>query len=190
MIKLNNITVADFEYAIRASKFPMAVDAEGVTPFVTARQEALGNVASGTGHDCFLKGILVAFDLTATNKMWIQLQRYHFGDIVSSQSTMHRLAKMEIEKSMCEWVDQFIVSRMENLQETYNLTGKPEDKLRLLYSCPSGIYITARYTTNYLQLKTIYHQRKNHTLPEWKEFCEWIETLPYFKQLVLEKQSK
>ena len=48
-----------------------------------------------------------------------------------------------------------------------------------LYSNPCGFILTARITTNYLQLKTIYAQRKNHTLPEWRLFCKWIEQLPY-----------
>lgn len=185
MIQIQNVTISDLDRAIRASKFPMAADVNGVSTEMTKRQKALAQVPSGTGHDCFLKGITVAFDLTATNKMWIQLQRYHFGDIVSSQSTMHRLSKIDLEEALNIWVDPFIVERMKILQETYRLTGKPEDELRLLYSCPSGLKITARYVTNYLQLKTIYHQRKNHRLPEWKEFCAWVESLPRFKELVL-----
>jgi len=51
--------------------------------------------------------------------------------------------------------------------------------LRVLYSVPSGLRLTAGITTNYLQLKTIYHQRKDHRLPEWREFCKWIEALPF-----------
>ena len=50
--------------------------------------------------------------------------------------------------------------------------------LGILYSNPCGFQLTAGMTTNYRQLKTIYHQRKNHRLPEWKLFCSWIETLP------------
>ena len=49
----------------------------------------------------------------------------------------------------------------------------------MLYSNPAGFRLTAGMTTNYRQLKTIYGQRKNHRLPEWREFCKWIEQLPY-----------
>ena len=51
--------------------------------------------------------------------------------------------------------------------------------LEILYSNPAGFKLTARMTTNYRQLKTIYFQRRTHRLPEWRVFCEWIETLPY-----------
>ena len=56
--------------------------------------------------------------------------------------------------------------------------------LEILYSNPCGFILTARMTTNYRQLKTIYAQRKNHRLPEWRELCKWIETLPYAKELI------
>ena len=56
--------------------------------------------------------------------------------------------------------------------------------LEILYSNPAGFNITARMTTNYRCLKNIYIQRKNHRLPEWREFCKWIETLPYFEELI------
>ena len=56
---------------------------------------------------------------------------------------------------------------------------KAEKYLEVLYSNPAGFQLTAGMTTNYRQLKTIYAQRKNHRLPEWREFCEWIKTLPH-----------
>ena len=65
------------------------------------------------------------------------------------------------------------------LLNEYNKNPCKENKLYLLYNCPVGLQLTARMTTNYRQFKTIYKQRKNHTLPEWREFCKWIETLPY-----------
>ena len=50
--------------------------------------------------------------------------------------------------------------------------------------------LTARLTTNYRALKTVYSQRKNHRLPEWREFCKWIETLPYADELIIGKENK
>ena len=78
-----------------------------------------------------------------------------------------------------------MVAIMNELKDTYNKTQEKEDYLRLLYSNPCGFKLTARMTTNYRQLKTIYHQRKNHRLPEWRVFCSWIEDLPHFKELCL-----
>mgnify|MGYP002519675587 CR=1 FL=1 len=72
---------------------------------------------------------------------------------------------------------------IKRLQEEGKDTGTlmsvaAEKYLEILYSNPAGFKLTARMTTNYRQLKTIYAQRKNHRLPEWRAFCEWIETLP------------
>lgn len=58
----------------------------------------------GEGHDQVLTGIIVQFDLTCTNKMWVEMERYHFIDFVSSQSTMHRAAKMDFAKTFCPYV--------------------------------------------------------------------------------------
>ena len=30
----------------------------------------------------------------------------------------------------------------------------------------------------------MYNARKNHKLVEWKNFCEWIITLPYMKDFI------
>jgi hypothetical protein len=56
--------------------------------------------------------------------------------------------------------------------------------LEILYNIPAGFQLTARMTTNYRQLKTIHQQRRNHRLPEWREFCRWIETLPHADLIV------
>jgi hypothetical protein len=47
-----------------------------------------------------------------------------------------------------------------------------------------GLELTARITTNYLQLKTIYAQRHNHKLEEWRDFCRFIESLPFAGELI------
>ena len=57
--------------------------------------------------------------------------------------------------------------------------------LEILYTNPAGFELTARMTTNYRCLKNIYVQRHDHRLPEWREFCKWIETLPYAQELIL-----
>ena len=60
-----------------------------------------------------------------------------------------------------------------------------------MYNIPPGFELTARLTTNYRCLKNIWRQRRSHKLPEWREFCKWIETLPYAKDLICyEKEEK
>jgi hypothetical protein len=85
--------------------------------------------------------------------------------------------------------EKFLLIKKE-LQEQYNNEPTAENYLKLLYSTPSGIKLTARVSTNYLQLMTMYKQRHNHRLPEWREFCEeLVEQLPMFKEF-LEVNSK
>ena len=55
---------------------------------------------------------------------------------------------------------------------------------------PSSYNQKRTVTVNYEVLANIYHSRKNHKLDEWREFCSWIETLPYFKEICLSKPQK
>jgi hypothetical protein len=187
-MKIKNVKVYDLEETIKASKYPMAIDIDLCTSEITNTTKALAQSPRGSAHDNFLHGILVAFDLTLTNKAWLEAERYHFFEIVSSQSTMHRISKFDLSKQYNKYVDSRIINIMNELKDIYNETKDIEDYLRLLYSNPCGFQLTARITTNYGQLKTMYFQRKNHRLPEWREFCKWIETLPEFKKLVLKEE--
>lgn len=141
----------------------------------------------GAGHDQALTGVIVQFDLAFSNKAWVEAERYHFLDFVSSQSTMHRITKFDLDSAYNEYVDPRIIDVMKEKVAAYNelMSAKERDAnecaqkyLEILYSNPAGFRITAGMTTNYRQLKTIYAQRKDHRLPEWREFCRWIETLP------------
>lgn len=180
-----NAKVYNLGNAVRGSKLPMVIDMEKPTEEIVKRTYVLGNAKSGSGHDCFLKGILVVFDLTWSVKASVELQRYHFIDFVSSQSTMHRISKFDLDGQYIKYVDPRIVEIMKEKQQDYNNNPTKEKYLELLYSNPCGFRLTAEMTTNYLQLKTMYHQRRQHRLPEWQYFCDWCETLPYFKELVL-----
>ena len=160
-------------------------------------ERTLEPAGKGRKDERFMNGIIVQFDLTVTNKAWVEAERYHFLDFVSSQSTMHRITKFDLDDAYIEYTDPRIIEIMKEKTKAYNeLTEdirklKEEGKdtttlndlakvryLEILYSNPAGFRMTARMTTNYRQLKTIYHQRKSHRLPEWRAFCEWIETLP------------
>ena len=182
-MKLENINVYNLENAVKASKYPMAVDLTKTTDEITQVTKTLGKAAPGTGHDNFLQGILVSFDLTCTNKMWIEFERYHFADIVSSQSTMHRIAKLAGTSCYNEYVTPAIKNEIARLLLVYYSSNDKEDYLTLLYNIPAGIELTAQVVTNYRQLKTMYIQRKDHRLPEWRDFCKQILELPNFKEL-------
>ena len=185
-MKVTNWKVYDLEESILASSYPMRTDTnpKDVEEKDLKRAISLAN-AKGGGHNQFLSGIVVSFDLACSNKMWVELERYRFITFVSSQSTMHRIAKFDLESSYNEYVDPRIIQVMQTLKETYELNPTPENYLKLLYSNPAGFELTARLTTNYRCLRNVYEQRKNHRLPEWREFCKWIETLPLAKELII-----
>jgi hypothetical protein len=188
-LRVDNVRVYDLEESIKASKYPMSIDISKCTSDITNIVKKLGSTAKGAGHDQYLTGIRVAFDLTFTNKAWIELERYRFLEFISSQSTMHRIANFNLKEQYNAYVDRRMIYIMEELKDTYNRTKDPEDYLRLLYSNPSGFELTARITTNYRALKTVYSQRKDHRLPEWREFCQWILTLPHFVELCIGGES-
>ena len=180
---INNVEIMGIASSIKACKYPFATDTESCNEQMTERVLRLGWSEKGSGHDQFLTGIRVNFDLTFSLKAWAEAERYHFFDFVSSQSTMHTIRRFDVEKQCNEWVLPEIIEMVKGLAKAYNDDPSEENFLRLIYNIPTGFRLTARMTTNYRQLKTMHSQRKNHRLPEWREFCKWVETLPYFKEL-------
>lgn len=162
----------------------MSTNVDTLNSDVTKGIDTLAKAEPGSGHDNFLNGIIVQFDLRCSNKMWVEVERYHFIDFVSSQSTMHRAARMDFAELFNGYVTARTMIECNRLKAAYQEDPTPENYLRLLYNLPSGLEITARMTTNYRQLKTIYQQRKDHRLPEWRDFCKWVETLPRAEWIV------
>ena len=185
MSRIDNIQVYGLEESIVASHYPMSTEIDNLEnlQYVSEkdykRANTLANTPVGSGHDQFLTSIIVQFDLTFPLKAWVELQRYHFIDFCSSMSTMHRISKMDLNKSCNQYVDKKILDILKELVYNYNENPNDENFYKLIYNIPSGFEYTARLTTNYRQLKTIYSQRKNHRLPDWHIFCHWIEGLPY-----------
>lgn len=198
---IDNVKVYGLEESIKRAKYPMSTDINKLTSELTKGIKSLANSEKGEGHDQWLTGVVVQFDLTFTVKAWTEAERYHFLDFVSSQSTMHRITRFNLDEAYIEYVDPRIVEIMKekvaeyNAFANYNMADvklhmdldelKKRKYLEILYSNPCGFKLTAGMTTNYRQLKTIHHQRKLHRLPEWREFCAEIEKLPMFKELCL-----
>ena len=95
---VSNAEVFAIGRSFREAKYPMSVNANECNCDYTSTQKKLGQAPKGSGHDNFLKGILVRFDLTFTIKAWTEAERYHWFDITSSQSTMHRIAQMDYDE--------------------------------------------------------------------------------------------
>ena len=205
MAKVTNVEVYGLERSIKTAKYPKAVDIENLDSSLTKGIKSCANCDTGEGHDNFLKGIIVQFDLTFSNKAWVEAERYHFLDFVSSQSTMHKIAKFDMKKQCNRYVDPRIIDIVQEKINEYNrlselnLSSKEGNKerqammnelyLEILYNVPSGFELTAGMTTNYQQLKTIYQQRRHHRLKDWEVFCDWCETLPLFKELCIDRNK-
>ena len=209
---VSNVKIYDLEESLLAAGYPMRTDTDPRT--LNEKDFKRGHTLSkacdhGNGaHGQFMTGIRVSFDLTCSNKMWVEAERYRFLEFVSSQSTMHRITKFDLDKAYNEFVDPRVIEIMKEKVAQYNELFKACENmeknpglkdslllkdtqamlktlyLQILYTNPAGFTLTARMTTNYRCLKNIYIQRKNHRLPEWREFCKWIETLPYFEELI------
>lgn len=202
---ISNVKVYGLEESIKRAKYPMSTDVGKLSGDLTPGILRLFTSERGAGHDQALSGIVVQFDLTFTVKAWTEAQRYHFLDFVSSQSTMHRITRFNLDNQYIKYVDRRIVDIMKEKIKEYNeycelskdaMLGsvvenvKKNMYLEILYSNPCGFQLTAGMTTNYRQLKTIYAQRKNHRLPEWRAFCEWIKTLPHNEFITCETEEE
>lgn len=205
---VNNVKIYDLDECLIAAGYPMRTVAEQHPVTEQDKNRGLNLVKAtkdgNTAHSQFLTGIRVNFDLTCSNKMWVEAERYRFLEFVSSQSTMHRITKFDLDQAYNGYVDKRIIEIMKEKVKEYNAfievreaaKGYPEIVaelnrilkemyLEILYSNPAGFTLTARMTTNYRCLRNIYKQRKDHRLPEWREFCKWIETLPYAEEFLI-----
>ena len=205
---VNNVKIYDLDECLVAAGYPMRTVAEQHPVTEQDKNRGLNLVKAtkdgNTAHSQFLTGIRVNFDLTCSNKMWVEAERYRFLEFVSSQSTMHRITKFDLDQAYNGYVDKRIIEIMKEKVKEYNAfievreaaKGHPEIVaelnrilkemyLEILYSNPAGFTLTARMTTNYRCLRNIYKQRKDHRLPEWREFCKWIETLHYAEEFLI-----
>lgn len=214
MLTIKNTEVFGLERAIKASGNPMTIGeintiakefhtTNGVyqknTDNEKTRAKKLGSAERGSGHDNFLKGIQVTFDILYPQYWTPESQRYTWWNILSSQSKMHRLTAMgkdeKFEGMFNKYVDERVVKISKELIDTYNSlyeNGKTTDAetqyiafMKCVSNLPMGFEMWETVQCSYLQLKTIYFQRRNHKLKEdWGAFCDWCETLPMFKELI------
>ena len=187
-MKIENLKVYDLEESLVASGFAMRTVADSskkVDEKDWKRGLNLVKASNGNGaHAQWLTGVRVAMDLTCTNKMYVELERYRFFEFVTSQSTMHRISKFDLGAQCNEYVCGEVLEIIEKLKQDYLKDPTAENYLKLLYNIPSGFELTARLTTNYRCLLNVYVQRHDHRLPEWREFCEELLKLPHFKEIV------
>ena len=207
MLEITNIKVYDLKESVIASGNAMRLEPVEYTDEEfnkgIKRMKKLVQASKTTDvhcHDNALTGIRVSFDIKYPQYWSMEFQRYHFADIVTSSSKMHRLLKMNIDEACNEYVTQETKDNLKAYIKEYNDTVSLYEHsvnmesarnavykawMKVISNCPMGLELFMRVSTNYKQLQTIYHQRKNHTLKEWHTFCKMIESLPYFKELIL-----
>jgi len=206
MLEVKFYKVYNLENAAKVSQYPTLLGKEMPILDNTCsyddelRAKRLGSSPSNSGEDNFLSGILVAFDVVYPLYWAVEFERYHFAQIVSSQSTMHSITSLhnipfpQFVKLFNEYVDIEIIHRVYDMIKQYNTTENLNEREKLFMkiksNLPQGFQLQMHVVTNYLQLKTIYKQRKNHRLEDWKMFIEWMESLPYFLELIGEKKSQ
>ena len=164
-------------------------------------------IKAGSPNDKFLRQIFVSIDITGPLYWWKEMDTYKVGTTANSTSTMHKLASTPITKECFEMGDyvnkklydrepynpdtytddvwEQLIEVCETIRKRYNETKDQEYWKELIRLLPESWLQTRTWTANYAVLRQIYHWRKNHRLQEWHEFCQFIETLPYAKELIM-----
>jgi hypothetical protein len=183
MLIIETLEASDIAWAIARSQNPSLTKFTKVWEMtdleVTDFQRAirLGQAQRGSGHDCFLKGVTVKADIYCPRRMQTQLIRYRFLDVVSAMS-VEKNTKDILYDNAC-WVD--VDDEVKHLLRLRYEEHKDLEYIR--NHIPASLVLGISFKANYLQLKTIVAQRKNHRLPEWREFCGAVMELPMFAEL-------
>lgn len=151
---------------------------------------ALAN--SGADDGKFLRMIHVQLDVTAPLYWHKEADQYKVGTVTDSCSTMHKIHAKEF--TLDDFSHEHLYSPLQDLKPTVDLlnvyrerfldTKDKEDWWQLIQLLPSSYNQRRTWDLNYAVLRNIYHARRNHKIDEWHTLCNWIETLPYAKELI------
>ena len=147
---------------------------------------------AGSDHAKFLRMINVTCDITAPLYWWKEYDTYKVGTVANSCSTMHKLHAKEFELSDFSWEllngRSLLILEMVIYELNFNRNAFIETKERYYWDqmvqlLPTSYNQKRTVQLNYQVLKNMYFSRRNHKLDEWHTLCDWIETLPYFKEI-------
>lgn len=166
-------------------------------------------ILAGGEHAKFMRQIFVSVDISAPIYWWKEMDTYKVSTTANSTSTMHKLTSKPFKRSDFEfdngenliiisgsmsrggdWKFTYedyinnILAMCNNLRDKYLSTKDKAYWRALIQLLPEAYLQTRTWTANYAVLRNIYFQRKNHKLKEWHQFCKWIESLPYSKELI------
>jgi hypothetical protein len=214
MIKLENTDVYGWEAAIRGMRNPMnswdKSDSEFEYVIYDNDLEAVDSVScidigpndltlmkklikAGSDHRKFMRQIIVSVDITAPLYWYKEFDTYKVGTVANSCSTMHKIHAKEfvLEDFSCEHLRPVGFSVMENViealnsyRERYLETKNKNYWWQMIQLLPSSYNQKRTITLNYEVLINMYHARKNHKLDEWRDFCDWVKTLPYSELII------
>lgn len=204
MIKIENVEVVGWEHAIRGMRNPLnSWDKSDSVILQTENIIDVGNndldlmkrlVKAGTDHRKFMRMIVVYVDVTAPLYWWKEADTYKVGTVRNSCSTMHKITEKEFALDdfshehlvldedthtnyLC--ILDFVIDALNSAREKYLETNDKCYWWQIIQLLPSSYNQRATLMLNYEVLANMYHSRKNHKLDEWREFCKWIESLPY-----------
>ena len=152
-MKIKNVDVYGLNKSIKRSGYPMTVgEPANISDLILCSNDditralKLSKAPSGSGHDCALKGIIVQFDLQYPEYFSPQLQRYHWVDIISSQSKMHKIMSKKLRN------EDFAKPLPEQTLDYLNFLIYQGDINEVVNALPSGYLKWMGISTNYLQL--------------------------------------
>ena len=203
MLKVNNISVMNFENAIRGARNPMnswaRMDSyyDGEGNFVLGENDL--NLASrlakaGSDHRKFLRQVIVSMDIIAPLYWWKEFDTYKVGTVANSTSTMHKIQAKEFTRDdfSCDKMSEdalavldSVISFMEGERLKFLETKDKANWHNMIQLLPTSYNQLRTVTLNYEVLINIYRARRYHKLDEWKVLCAEIEKLPYAKELIL-----
>lgn len=204
MIKIERTAVMNLENAMRGARNPMSSWAKSDSYYDENGNYILGENdlglakrlrIAGPDHRKYLRQVFVSVDVTAPMYWWKEYDTYKVATVANSTSTMHKIhAKPFSIKDFSHdhlteeglRLMEHIVSELEKIRLRYMENGKKkEDWYDLIQLLPSSYHQMRTLSFNYETLINIYFARKNHKLVEWHSFCDWIQTLPYARELIL-----
>lgn len=143
---------------------------------------------AGTDHGKFMRMITVTADITAPLYWWKEYDTYKVGTVANSCSTMHKIADKEftLDDFSHEQMHDAFRADLQRLVKILNIarnkfleTGDKRFWWDMIQLPPSSYNQRRTVQLNYAVLRNMYHARKGHKLDEWRNFCAWMETLPY-----------
>ncbi|MCD8221246.1 MAG: hypothetical protein LUD07_03435 [Clostridiales bacterium] len=204
MIILERTSVMNLENAMRGARNPLNswdrmdsyYDEEGNYILGENDLGLAGRLRrAGSDHRKFIRQIFVSVDITAPIYWWKEYDTYKVATVANSTSTMHKIHSRPFsiddfshDHMTPETLDfmQTVVDELEKIRLKYMENGKKkEDWYDMIQLLPSSYHQMRTCTLNYETLVNIYYARRNHKLAEWHTFCEWIEGLPYARELII-----